>query len=356
MLNKHQISTTVEFGTLAVLATIAIIFLISYLGSALYRNRDDSLLLLGLVCLLYALYNGMISERVLSMVNAEISFSTLYKLKDFCSVACLGLLIFYFYRFKTGILSGLLTTVILIMFGAYLCMVALLPISVYGIVAPYVVVTYTLILLWLLYQCAAQFLLSEKGERLSAFLWYAALLSITLYCLDINLFSISLKENMNIGQFSIVLFSILMLFLAVLRFFESYRTVRALKDQLLLLDKVKDDFLSNTSHELKTPLNAIVNISESLLKGAEGPLTDDQAHNLAIVTGSGRRLTYLVDELLDYSKMKHGDIPLHRSSTDLYSFVESVMRMHAFLLGAKRWNSLIASRLISRQSMRTATD
>lgn len=54
---------------------------------------------------------------------------------------------------------------------------------------------------------------------------------------------------MNIGQASIVLFSILMLFLAVLRFFEAYRTVRTLKDQLLLLDKVKDDFLSNTSHE-----------------------------------------------------------------------------------------------------------
>ncbi|MEK4362236.1 ATP-binding protein [Paenibacillus sp. FSL M8-0212] len=336
MLKKHQFNTAIEFGTLAVLATISIIFLVSYVGSALYRNRDDSLLLIGLICLLYALYNGMISERVLSMAGTEIPFSTLYKLKDFCSVACLGLLTFYFYRFKTGILSGMLTTVILIIFGAYLCMVALLPISVYGLAAPYVVVMYTLLLLWLLYQCASQFLTSEKGERLSTFLWYAALLSIVLYCLDINLFSISLKENMNIGQASIVLFSILMLFLAVLRFFEAYRTVRTLKDQLLLLDKVKDDFLSNTSHELKTPLNAIVNISESLLKGAEGPLTDEQAHNLAIVTGSGRRLTYLVDELLDYSKMKHGDIPLHRSSTDLYSFVESVLRMHSFLLGAKK--------------------
>ncbi|WKK99886.1 hypothetical protein Q0F98_21590 [Paenibacillus amylolyticus] len=94
------------------------------MGSALYRNRDDSLLLIGLICLLYALYNGMISERVLSMAGTEIPFSTLYKLKDFCSVACLGLLTFYFYRFKTGILSGMLTTVILIIFGAYLCMVA----------------------------------------------------------------------------------------------------------------------------------------------------------------------------------------------------------------------------------------
>lgn len=133
MLKTHQTSTAVEIGTLAVLATISIIFLISYLGSALYRNRDDSLLLLGLICLLYALYNGMISERVLAMIGPEISFSTLYKIKDFCSVACLGLIIFYFYRFRTGILSGWLTALTLFIFGAYICIIALLPISVYGL-------------------------------------------------------------------------------------------------------------------------------------------------------------------------------------------------------------------------------
>ena len=51
-------------------------------------------------------YNGMISERVLAAASTDLSFSTLYKLKDFCSVACLGLLIFYFYRFRTGMFSG----------------------------------------------------------------------------------------------------------------------------------------------------------------------------------------------------------------------------------------------------------
>ena len=336
MLAQDQSGKVVEFGVLAVLTTIAIIFLISYIGSAVYRNRDDSLLLLGLICLFYALYNGMISERVLAMLGGELSFSAFYKLKDICSVACLGLLTLYFYRFKKGILSKPFAMIALSIFGAYILLVALLPISLYTLAAPFVIVLYTLMLLWLLYKCALQFVTSKPGEQFSAFLWYASILCMTAYCLDINLFSVSLKENMNIGQVCIVLFSVLMLFLAVLRFFEAYLTVRTLKDQLLLLDKVKDDFLSSTSHELKTPLNAIVNIGESLLKGAEGSLTDQQAHNLAIVTGSGRRLTYLVDELLDYSKMKHGDIPIHRTAVNLSSFVESVIRMHAFLLGSKK--------------------
>ncbi|MEJ8303532.1 ATP-binding response regulator [Saccharibacillus sacchari] len=336
MLAHDQARKVTEFGVLAVLTTISIIFLISYIGSAVYRNRDDSLLLLGLICLFYALYSGMISERVLSLIDGGLSFGTFYKLKDMFSVACLGLLTLYFYKFRTGILSKPFTVFVLAIFGAYIASVALLPIPVYNLAAPFVIGLYTFMLLWLLYKCALQFIVSKPGGQFSAFLWYASILCMTAYCLDVNLFSVSLKENMNIGQFSIVLFSVLMLFLAVLRFFEAYLTVRTLKDQLLLLDKVKDDFLSSTSHELKTPLNAIVNIGESLLKGAEGSLTDQQAHNLEIVTGSGRRLTYLVDELLDYSKMKHGDISIHRSAVNLSSFVESVVRMHAFLLGSKQ--------------------
>nr|WP_245339264.1 ATP-binding protein [Paenibacillus shirakamiensis] len=109
-----------------------------------------------------------------------------------------------------------------------------------------------------------------------------------------------------------------------------------MKNQLIQLDKIKDDFLLNTSHELKTPLNAIVSITDTLIKGVEGPVTDKQAMNLAIVLESGRRLAHLVNELLDYSKMKHGDIPLFKSNLDLKAVVDSVVRMHSFLLGDKQ--------------------
>lgn len=108
-----------------------------------------------------------------------------------------------------------------------------------------------------------------------------------------------------------------------------------MKNQLIGLDKIKDEFLSNTSHELKTPLNAIVNITATLLNGVEGPVTERQAQNLAIVMGSGRRLTYMVNELLDYSKMKHGDITLYKSTLDLKAVVDSVIGIHSFLLGEK---------------------
>lgn len=78
-----------------------------------------------------------------------------------------------------------------------------------------------------------------------------------------------------------------------------------------------------------------MNITATLLNGVEGPVTERQAQNLAIVMGSGRRLTYMVNELLDYSKMKHGDITLYKSTLDLKAVVDSVIGIHSFLLGEK---------------------
>jgi two-component system sensor histidine kinase ChiS len=76
------------------------------------------------------------------------------------------------------------------------------------------------------------------------------------------------------------------------------------------MDKLKDEFLANTSHELRTPLNGIIGIAESMIDGATGSLTSSQVTNLSLVVSSGRRLAHLVNDLLDFSKLKHKNIDL----------------------------------------------
>src|ERR687885_64317 len=80
--------------------------------------------------------------------------------------------------------------------------------------------------------------------------------------------------------------------------------------QLQRLDQIKDEFLANTSHELRTPLNGIIGIAESLLDGAAGELNDRQKANLAMVVSSGKRLANLVNDILDFAKLKNSDIEL----------------------------------------------
>lgn len=93
------------------------------------------------------------------------------------------------------------------------------------------------------------------------------------------------------------------------------------------LDRLKDEFLANTSHELRTPLNGIINIAESLIKGIGGPLSPEQEKNLQLVRISARRLSALVNDILDFSRIKHHDLRLHLRPVDLYSQVEIILEL-----------------------------
>ncbi|MFC3802651.1 ATP-binding protein [Cohnella sp. GCM10012308] len=83
-------------------------------------------------------------------------------------------------------------------------------------------------------------------------------------------------------------------------------------NRLTELDKLKDDFLANTSHELRTPLNGIIGIADTLARGAAGPVGEPIADQLQMIAVSGKRLSHMVDDILDISKLKHGDLRLQR--------------------------------------------
>jgi two-component system sensor histidine kinase ChiS len=104
---------------------------------------------------------------------------------------------------------------------------------------------------------------------------------------------------------------------------------------LLRADALKDEFLANTSHELRTPLNGIIGIGQSMMDGATGPLTDNQRRNLAMIVASGRRLANLVNDLLDFSKLRHENIALRCRPTDLYVLVELVLTVSRALIGKR---------------------
>ena len=117
---------------------------------------------------------------------------------------------------------------------------------------------------------------------------------------------------------------------------ELNRTLESKNKELLRLDKLKDDFLANTSHELRTPLNGIIGIADSLIDGAAGALPPLAQRNLQMVLKSGRRLAHLVDDILDFSKMKNGNLTLHPSSVSLVAAVDLVLSLSKSLIGKKK--------------------
>jgi len=100
-------------------------------------------------------------------------------------------------------------------------------------------------------------------------------------------------------------------------------------------NKVKDEFLANTSHELRTPLNGIIGLAESLIEGAAGELPDKAIFDLSLVVSSSRRLSNLINDLLDFSQMKNQQITLQCHPVGLREVAEIVLALNQPLLGKK---------------------
>lgn len=85
-------------------------------------------------------------------------------------------------------------------------------------------------------------------------------------------------------------------------------TNRQLREAL----RVKSEFLANISHELKTPLSAIIGFSQLLLEGVEGKLDEKQREDVSVILSSARHLLGLISQILDFSKIEAGKEELKR--------------------------------------------
>ncbi|MFZ1678673.1 MAG: ATP-binding protein, partial [Saprospiraceae bacterium] len=107
----------------------------------------------------------------------------------------------------------------------------------------------------------------------------------------------------------------------------------AVSQQLRNVDKLKDQFLANTSHELRTPLNGIVGLSESLLEKIN---TAEEKEDLELIISSGRRLSNLVNDILDFSRLREHDLQLNKKPVDIRSIAALCLRMNRHLISDKR--------------------
>lgn len=89
------------------------------------------------------------------------------------------------------------------------------------------------------------------------------------------------------------------------------------------LEKVRSEFVANVSHELRTPLTAIKGFAETLLEGAQ----DDAATRtrfLKIIDQEAGRLTQLIDDLLDLSRIESGQVRLNLEPVDVAALAQEV--------------------------------
>jgi len=91
------------------------------------------------------------------------------------------------------------------------------------------------------------------------------------------------------------------------------------------VDRMKSEFVSTVSHELRTPMTSIKGYADLLLMGAAGALTDEQQRYIDIIKNNADRLSLLVNDLLDISRIEQGRVDLEIRDISLADIVDELM-------------------------------
>lgn len=100
------------------------------------------------------------------------------------------------------------------------------------------------------------------------------------------------------------------------------------------LNELKNDFLSSVSHELRTPLASIIGFAQTLLRDLSVPQATAQKF-LTIILQDGQRLSRLVEDLLDLSRIESGHIELQRTKINIAEIVEYAIHLSSPNAAAK---------------------
>ena len=90
----------------------------------------------------------------------------------------------------------------------------------------------------------------------------------------------------------------------------------------------KSDFLAKISHEVRTPLNAIIGFSEMMTEERFGPIGNDRYRGyISDINRSGNHVLELINDLLDISKIEAGEIDLEFDACDLNTIVSETVAL-----------------------------
>jgi signal transduction histidine kinase len=112
---------------------------------------------------------------------------------------------------------------------------------------------------------------------------------------------------------------------------EAQRTI----DELKARDALKTQFISNVSHDLRTPLAAIITHAEILREGMLGDLNQKQRDSVSGIVGGGQQLLDMIDEILTYVRSASDQVSLVRTDFDITELVDQVRILNQALAAKK---------------------
>lgn len=299
---------------------------IYFAGSYLYAKLEIEQLYFSLFCFMVGLYSISHGEKVL-MELLPITYESLIRVQIISSIGSGIFMLLYFYHALQQIAYKKFVKV-LCMIGIVLSATVMLPISI----SSYLQAVYSIyILINIFYLLYIQTIAIFKRLVGAIYLWFSTM-AILIY---IVVATLNLNINLEIYSLPPLLPFICLTMLSLYishRFTDSYLEKGRLTNALLRVDKLKDEFLAKTSHEFRTPLHGVIAISQSMLEPPESStLTMEQKEKISLIFNITEKLSHLVNDIVDFSKLKEGELKLRLANVDLYSVTHIIVEILSYI-------------------------
>lgn len=298
-----------------------------FLGTFLHFRKDTESLSFSLFCLSVVFYSITHGEKLLMSVIPNMSYEIFEKLQMLSSIVFGIFLLLYFYSALPKFTSKIYKD-ILLWIGFILCSTAALPAKINSELQMVYTLYLSIVLIYVIY------VQIQAIRRKAVGAMYLILTSITIFIYffvaTLNIVS-HFQLNLLPPMMPFIILTMLSLFISN-RFTNSYLKKDELSKALIRIDKLKDQFLANTSHEFRTPLHGITAISQSILDKNDSKMSDQEVEKISLIMGIAQRLSHLVNDILDHSKLQMGELKLRIVPVDLYAITHVVVEIFNYMI------------------------
>lgn len=335
--NYIEKKNMLAFGADMAVFLLSLIFGIYHLHMHNMRDEERTYLFSGIFLLSISIVSITFGEKILMQVFEDIPFAVAYKLQDFFLFAAFAALTLFIQSLEPGTIKRRNLILSLMPVLIYLGLVILIPYRCYTTVELYITFYANSLLFFYIMRLIYMLFYKQQGKlplNESVYIFLCCLFAGVIV-IDSNLYYSGYTNGNVISKFGIFAFLLsLNLFLSRL-FTNKMNEVQALSEELIRSREIKDEFLARTSHELKTPLHGIINISGHLLKEETSSFSPEQRENLFLIQDTSARLSLLVNDLVDIIKLRHEDLQLNLITVDLYVVIQLVFQLLSFDLQGK---------------------
>ncbi|MBZ9634365.1 ATP-binding protein [Clostridium sp. FP1] len=312
-------------------------------GVFINRRKDKAQLYFAMICVIIAIRTLFVGEGFLISLLPKLNYIFSTKIKIWTFYSYIPFIILCIDKSYEKIMSPKLVKTSNYIALIYTLIVIFIPVQYYlYYIAPFEAFA----LLSIFYMmCKISKIYIEQGE--TDYIVVVGLFALFITRINDILYEYSIIFTDSFASLGILIFIIVNYYVLAKHQANELSSVENISAKLKSLNDLKDDFLAVTSHELKTPLNGIIGLTEGIVTNKGGNLDGELREDLFLVNSSAKRLSNLVNDMMTFSNLKNNEIVLHRKPVNISNVMEMVIKFSRMALNNK---NVIFSNMIDKDA------